>query len=97
MRCQTCTNLEAAFQTLRVAYIENGSSVRDRISKKFAAYLQVEMERARSEFEEHRLDCRVFRSASDAASAIASTQSFNSAEIATRDEPRRLSLIKPAA
>lgn len=65
MRCRLCFNLEAAFEALREAYVANGSSARDRISKKFAAYLQVEMERARTEFEEHRTECRTYAQATD--------------------------------
>jgi len=57
MRCQLCRNLEEAFEAKRNEYNEASSQAYFRVSKKFAAYLNVEMERARIEFEEHRLVC----------------------------------------
>jgi hypothetical protein len=37
--------------------LEAGSSACDQISKRFSAYLNVEMERARMEWDEHRMEC----------------------------------------
>jgi len=57
MRCQTCRNLEEVFDARRSEYIEAGSLACNRVSRKFTAYLNVEMERARAELEEHRMVC----------------------------------------
>ena len=57
MRCQTCRNLEEIFDARRSEYTEAGSLACYRVSTKFAAYLNVEMERARAELEEHRMVC----------------------------------------
>jgi hypothetical protein len=57
MRCLTCRNLEAAFEAKWSEYTEAGSLACYRVSRKFAAYLNVEMERARAELEEHRMVC----------------------------------------
>jgi len=57
MHCQLCLNLQAAFDALQTAYVQAGASASDQVSKKFAAYLRVEMERAKMELEEHNLDC----------------------------------------
>lgn len=57
MPCLLCRNLELAFETKRIEYNEASSLAYHRISHKFAAYLNVEMERARTELEEHRLVC----------------------------------------
>jgi hypothetical protein len=57
MRCLTCRNLEAAFEARRSEYNEAGSLAYYRVSTKLSAYLNVEMERARAELEEHRLEC----------------------------------------
>ena len=57
MRCQTCQNLERAFEARRNEYIEASSLAYFRVSKKFAAYMNVEMERALIELQEHRSVC----------------------------------------
>jgi hypothetical protein len=57
MRCPLCRNLEIAFEAKQIEYNEASSLAYYRVSKKFAAYLNVEMERARTELEEHRLVC----------------------------------------
>jgi len=49
MHCVLCENLERAFEAKRSEYIESGSLAYYRVSKKFAAYKNVEMERARLE------------------------------------------------
>jgi hypothetical protein len=57
MRCLICRSLELAFEAKQIEYNEAGSLAYFQVSKKFAAYLNVEMERARTELEEHRLLC----------------------------------------
>ena len=57
MRCLICSNLEAAFEARHSEYLEAGSGAFYGVSKRFAAYINVEMERARIELEEHRLVC----------------------------------------
>jgi hypothetical protein len=57
MRCPICENLQSAFETKRQEYIESGSLAYYRVSKKFAAYKNVEMERALSELQEHQAGC----------------------------------------
>jgi len=58
MICQSCLNLEQAFEARQREYIEASSLATYSISKKFAAYMNVEMERALIELEEHRSVCR---------------------------------------
>jgi hypothetical protein len=57
MRCLLCRNLEAAFEARRREYVEASSVAYYSVSKKFAAYMNVEMERALIELEEHRSIC----------------------------------------
>lgn len=57
MYCFLCENLERALDTARTAYIETSSLACSHISNKFAAYKNVEMERARTELAEHQLVC----------------------------------------
>ncbi|MGO9337537.1 MAG: hypothetical protein ACLPY1_08530 [Terracidiphilus sp.] len=58
MHCQLCRNLEQAFETRRSAFIEASSLASFQVSSRFAAYLNVEMERALLELQEHRSVCR---------------------------------------
>jgi hypothetical protein len=58
MHCQLCRNLEQAFETRRSAFIEASSLASFQVSSRFAAYLNVEMERALVELQEHRSMCR---------------------------------------
>jgi hypothetical protein len=58
MHCQLCRNLEEAFETRRSAFIEASSLASFQVSSRFAAYLNVEMERALIELQEHRSVCR---------------------------------------
>jgi hypothetical protein len=58
MHCQLCRNLEEAFETRRSAFIEASSLASFQVSSRFAAYLNVEMERALIELQEHRSMCR---------------------------------------
>jgi hypothetical protein len=57
MNCAICTDLERAFEARRGEYIEALDAAIYRVSKKFAAYKNVDMERARNELEEHRSAC----------------------------------------
>jgi hypothetical protein len=57
MVCVACEYLEQSFKTKQKEYIEACSAAYYRVSKKFAAYKNVDMERARNELEEHRLVC----------------------------------------
>jgi hypothetical protein len=57
MGCIICRDLEQAFEARHSEYIEALSSLCYRVSKKFAALKNVDMERAKSELEEHRFLC----------------------------------------
>lgn len=57
MRCQLCRNLEMAFEARRNEFIQASSFASYQVSKRFAAYVNVEMERALIELEEHRSVC----------------------------------------
>jgi hypothetical protein len=58
MHCQLCKNLQQAFETRRSAFLEASSLASFQVSSRFAAYLNVEMERALIELQEHRSTCR---------------------------------------
>lgn len=57
MACFICADLERAYVVRLGEYIEARSSACFRVSTKLAAQLNVEMERARDELEEHRSAC----------------------------------------
>lgn len=57
MSCLRCQDLERAVEVKQREYSESLASAYYRISRKFAAYASVELERARNELEEHRLVC----------------------------------------
>ena len=57
MNCSICRNLEQAFEAGLSEYIGARSSAYFRVCTKLAAQKNVEMERARSELEVHRLVC----------------------------------------
>ena len=57
MRCPRCQNLERALEIRQSEYNEALDSAYYRVSRKFAAYVSVELERARNELEEHRWVC----------------------------------------
>jgi hypothetical protein len=62
MECPTRRDRERAYQARLSEYTEARSSVCYQVSKKFAAFKNVEMERAKSDLEEHHLVCvRVVR------------------------------------
>jgi hypothetical protein len=57
MNCPLCANLESAFEARRREYIGASSVSFFKVSRKFAAYFNVEMERAWIDLEEHRAVC----------------------------------------
>ena len=57
MGCSICRNLEQAFEAGLSEYIEARSSAGYQVSKRHAAEMNVDMERARYELEERRLVC----------------------------------------
>ena len=57
MGCLVCASLEQAYLARLSEYIEARSSVCYRVSTRLAAQLNVEMERARYELEEHQSVC----------------------------------------
>ena len=57
MGCLMCRDLERAFEYRRGQYIEACSAAYYRVSTELAAYKNVEMERAKSDLEEHQLVC----------------------------------------
>jgi hypothetical protein len=57
MDCPICRDLKRAYETGLSEYIHARSSASYGISTELAAFKNVEMERAKSELEEHRLGC----------------------------------------
>jgi hypothetical protein len=57
MKCLVCANLEQTYLTRLSEYIEARSSAGYRVSTRLAAQINVEMERARYELEEHQAVC----------------------------------------
>jgi len=57
MDCPICRDLRRAYETGLNEYIDAHSSASYGISTELAAFKNVEMERAKSELEEHRLGC----------------------------------------
>jgi hypothetical protein len=57
MDCSVCASLEQDYMTRLSEYIEARSSASYRVSTRLAAHMNVEMERARYELEEHRREC----------------------------------------
>lgn len=53
MRCPLCRNLQLAFEARQREFIESNFLAYYLVSKKFAAYKLVEMERARIEMQDH--------------------------------------------
>ncbi len=73
MDCSICNDLERAFESRRSKYVEARSAAYYRVSTELAANKNVDMERARDDFEEHQLVClsaaKVRRSGPRAATA----------------------------
>lgn len=57
MDCPICRDLVRAFEAGLSRYIEARSSACYQVSKKLAARMNVDMERAKTELEEHRFVC----------------------------------------
>ena len=57
MDCSVCWALKRAYEAAASGYMEARSSASFRMCKGVAAWKNVEMERARCDFEEHRLVC----------------------------------------
>ena len=57
MGCSICKDLERALESRRSKYIEARSAAYYRVSRELAARKNVDMERAKSDLEEHRLAC----------------------------------------
>jgi hypothetical protein len=57
MGCIICGNLKQAFEVLLNEYIASRSTVYYRVCTELAAYKNVDMERAKSELEEHQCGC----------------------------------------
>ena len=57
MSCSICSNLENLFEARRIEYLSALCAPYYLVSKRFAAYKNVELERARNELEEHRSVC----------------------------------------
>jgi hypothetical protein len=61
MRCLLCTNLELALEARRNDFIQATTIAYFSVSRKSAAYMKVEMERALIELQDHRSVCPVAR------------------------------------
>ena len=57
MDCVICRDLERAFESRRGKYVEALSAAFYRVSTELAASKNVDMERAKSDLEEHQLVC----------------------------------------
>jgi hypothetical protein len=57
MDCRICKDLERAFESRRSRYIEARSAAYYRVSTELAAKEYVDMERAKSDLDEHQLVC----------------------------------------
>jgi hypothetical protein len=57
MECPICRDRERAYKARLSEYTEARSSACYQVSKRLAAFKNVEMERAKSDLEEHRLVC----------------------------------------
>jgi len=56
-RCSVCKDLEQAFKSRRGKYIESRTASYYQVSTELAAFNNVEMERAKSDMDEHQLIC----------------------------------------
>jgi hypothetical protein len=55
--CSICKELERVFESRRSKYVEAHSAAYYRVSTELAAQKNVDMERAKSDLEEHQLVC----------------------------------------
>jgi hypothetical protein len=58
MRCRLCRNLEQAVEARRSEFLQASSHAYYGENNKYAAYMNVELERALSELQDHRSVCR---------------------------------------
>ena len=58
MNCLECATLDRTLKTALAKYIEARSSAFYRVSTEFAAMNQVDMERAKTSIQDHKLACR---------------------------------------
>ena len=82
MDCIECKNLEEAFESRLSNYIEACSAAYYRVSKELAAKKNVDMERAKSDLEEHQLVCV---SAGPRASHVSTLRSGGNAHLVCKD------------
>ena len=57
MDCLVCKELERVFESRHSEYIEARSAAYCQVTTEFAAYKNVDKERAKSDLEEHQLSC----------------------------------------
>jgi hypothetical protein len=57
MGCLVCKDLKRAFESRREEYVDARGAAYYRVSTELAAQKNVDMERAKSDLEEHRLVC----------------------------------------
>lgn len=57
MECLTCKNLERALESRHSEYVEARSSAYYQVTTEFVAHKNVDKERAKSDLEEHLLEC----------------------------------------
>jgi hypothetical protein len=69
MDCLICKDLERTLEYRRSQYVEARSAAYYRVSTELAAYKNVDLERAKSDFEEHQMVC-VFAASGRAASGL---------------------------
>jgi len=62
MSCLQCSHLALAFKSRLAAYLKAGADPFYRITTEFAARKQVDMERAKSELEDHQSACHLLSS-----------------------------------
>ena len=72
MGCPMCKELERTFEARRRNYVAARFATYYRVSTELAAYKNVEMERAKSDLEEHQLVC-VFAASGPRASRLDAT------------------------
>jgi hypothetical protein len=79
MPCSTCRSLERTLEAWQSEFLEASCSAFHRFNSKFAAYINVELERAKSDLEDHRSMC-VFASNEPAPMPVRSVFSLTQQE-----------------
>jgi hypothetical protein len=72
MDCLVCKDLGRVLEYRRSQYVEARSAAYYRVSTELAAYKNVDLERAKSDFDEHQMVC-VFAASGPSASGLDST------------------------